>query len=88
MKPNEFWKCTYREVYQFVKANQKHEEKEYKKEIVLFDSLGEKLLSALASRRPKKVSLVKNVFKDLFAEELSPKNQTIEEQIRILRGMK
>lgn len=88
MKPKEFWDCTYREAYMFVKSNSLQKEIDYKKNIVLLDSLGEKILSALASRHPKRVDLVRTIFKDLFKEELTPHNQTIEEQIKILRSMK
>lgn len=88
MKPHEFWNCTYREAYTFVEANKKYAELNYKKEIVLTDSLGDKIITGLTGIKPKRISLVRNIFKDLFKEELSPKQQTIEEQIKILRGMK
>lgn len=89
MKPSEFWDSTYRELYTYAEANKKQRTEDFKREIVLFDALGNKLLSALASKKPKSVSLVKQTFKELFEEELAPsKTQTIEEQIRILRSMK
>lgn len=89
MKPSEFWNCTYRECYQYVKSNSLQREEEYKKNIILFDALGEKMIDALARRHPKHTSLVKDVFGSLFEKELnSSKQQSIEEQVRILRSMK
>lgn len=88
MKPNEFWKCTYREAYTFVKSNSLQRENDYKRDIILFDALGEKIINAVANKKAKNISLVRSTFKNLFEEELTPHNQTIEEQIRILRSMK
>lgn len=90
MKPSEFWNCTYRELYVFVKANNSKSEEDYKKNIVLFDALGNKIIDVIGRKRPKGISLVKNTFKKLFEEELEPTyhQQTPEEQIRILRSMK
>lgn len=88
MKPSEFWNCTYKEAYVFVKSNSLQRENDYKKDIILFDSLGNKILGALASKHPKNIDLIRTTFKELFKEELTPHNQTIEEQIKILRSMK
>lgn len=90
MKPSDFWNCTYREAYSFAHSNSLQREEEYKKEIVLLEALGNKIVGAIATKRPKNVSLVADTFKELFEKELnpSPHVQTIEEQIRILRSMK
>lgn len=90
MVPSEFWNCTYREIYSYVKSNSLQREQEYKSKIILFDALGEKILDAIARKRPKSTSLVRDKFKNLFEEELEPSNhqQTPEEQIKILRSMK
>lgn len=89
MKPHEFWECTYRELFEYVKANTNRREEDYKKEIILMDAYGNKLLTALATKHPKNISLVSNVFKELFKEELDKENpQSIEEQIRNLRSRK
>lgn len=89
MKPQEFWECTYRELSEYVKANVQQREEDYKKEIVLMDAYGNKLLTALATKRPKNISLVSNVFRELFKDELEQnKHQSIEEQIRNLRSRK
>ena len=66
-------------------------EEDYKKEIILFDALGEKIINALARKNPKNTSLVRDKFSDLFEKELNSEQnhqQTPEEQIRILRSMK
>ncbi len=87
MKPNEFWDCTYRELVEYVNANVLQSEIKIKNNIQLLDELGNKLICAFGSKHPKNLSLVKDVFKDLFEEELEPHHQTIEEQIEILRSM-
>ncbi len=90
MKPSEFWNCTYREAYTFVKSNSLQREEDYKKQIVLFDALGNKINDVIGRERPRNISLVRHTFKSLFKEELEPSShqQTIEEQIKILRSMK
>lgn len=90
MTPNEFYECTYKQLYTFVKANIDKDAEDYKKQIILFDSLGNKIIDVIGKQRPKGISLVRNTFKSLFKEELEPTyhQQTLEEQIRILRSMK
>lgn len=89
MKPHEFWNSTYRELSLYVKSNSLQREEEYKKEIILMDAFGNKILNALATKRPKNISLVANVFKELFKGEIEKdKPQSIEEQIRNLRSRK
>lgn len=91
MMPSEFWNSTYRTLYKFVKANNIRKEEDYKKQIILFDALGNKLSSELRMVKPKKVSLVTDTFSHLFEEEINQiKNepQSIEEQIRNLRSRK
>lgn len=90
MMPSEFLNSTYKEAYMYAEAKQKREMYNYKKQIILFDSLGNKIIGALGSRHPKNTNLVTDTFKHLFEEELdtTPKKQTIEEQIRNLRSRK
>jgi len=88
MKPNEFWNCTYRELVEYVNSNTLQSEESYKKQIMLFDALGYKIIKALSAKNPKNISLVRETFKNLFEEELEDKPQTIEEQIRNLRSRK
>lgn len=52
------------------------------------DALGDKLIMGLKIIKPKSKSLVRTTFKELFKEELKPKTQTIEEQIRNMRNWK
>lgn len=87
MKPHEFWNCTYKEASEYVKANSLQREKDLKQEIVLFDALGEKIINAIARKKPKNISLVHDTFKELFKKELEKDGpQSIEEQIRNLRS--
>lgn len=87
MKPNEFWNCTYRELFLYVKSNSLQREKQYKKEIILTDAFGNKIIKAFDSKRPKSINLVTDVFSELFKEELNTdKPQSIEEQIKNLRS--
>ena len=89
MKPTEFLNSTYKECLLYVNSRIEKETNTLKAQIVLFDSLGEKLIGALASRHPKNKSLVKEYYSELFEEELNPnKPQSIEEQLRILRAMR
>lgn len=90
MQPSEFWNCTYKELYMYVNANSLQREEDYKKQIVLFDALGNKIIDIIGRKHPKNISLVHNTFKNLFEEELQPAfhYQTIDEQIKILRSMK
>lgn len=91
MKPSEFWSSTYRELSVFVNANSLQREQEFKQDIVLFNALGDKIIEVIGRKRPKNINLVRDVFKELFKEELEPSvphQQTIEEQVRILRSMK
>ena len=91
MKPTEFWNCTYREIYCYVKSNSLQREEDYKKEIILFDALGEKIINVIGRKNPKRIDLVRDKFSHLFEKELNSEEdhqQSAEEQIRILRSMK
>lgn len=72
MKPHEFWDSTYREVKLFVESRSLQLEQEYKNDIQLVENLGNKLIGAgMTSKNPKNVNLIKEVYKDLFKEELA-----------------
>lgn len=89
MKPNEFWNATYREAKMFVESRALYLKNRNKEIITIADAFGNKIIKALSWKNPKNRSLIKDVFKDMFSEELEPnKIQTPEEQIRILRSMK
>ena len=82
MKPSEFWSSTYRELSVFVNANSLQREQEFKQDIVLFNALGDKIIEVIGRKRPKNINLVRDVFKELFKEELEPSvphQQTIED---------
>ncbi len=88
MKPNEFWNCTYREAKLFCDSNSLQRDLELKDKIILLEQYGNKIISAFNFKRPKNQSLIKDVFKNLFEEELKPKVQPVEEQIRNMRNWK
>lgn len=85
MKPDEFWNCTYRETLLFVNSNSLQREEDIKQQIILLEQYGNKIIQAFNFKRPKNKSLIKDIFKDLFEEELNP-YQSIEEQIRNMRN--
>lgn len=71
MKPHEFWDSTYEEAKLYVESRSFQCEFEIKQQVQLMNNLGDKLISAgLTSKNPKNVDLIKEVYKDLFKEEL------------------
>lgn len=72
MKPHEFWDCTYREARLFVESRSHEIELEMKNSIMLAENLGNKIISAsLVNKKPKNINLIKEIYSDLFKEELS-----------------
>lgn len=89
MMPSEFWGSTYKELKTFVKANQERDKLKKKDIILIAEEFGNKIIRAMTWKNPKNKSLIRDVFKDLFEEELSTnKEQSISEQIRNLRSRK
>lgn len=89
MTPKEFWNSTYRDIKAFVDGNMKMQQEDKKNIIVMYEAMANKIIGALSWSRPKNKSLIKDIFRDLFKEELdNNKPQSIEEQVRILRSMK
>lgn len=89
MMPNEFWNSTYRDVKTYVEACAKFRKEERKDTIVICEAMANKIIGALSWSRPKNKSLIKDVFRELFREELDTnKPQSYEEQIRNLRSRK
>ena len=86
MKPNEFWNCTYQELKLFCDSNFLQKERDLKEKIILLEQFGNKLINAFNFKKPKNRSLVKDVFKELFEEDLRPDIQSTEEQIRNMRN--
>ena len=86
MKPVEFWDCTYREQKLFVESNSLQRELEIKQQIILMEQYGNKIISAFNFKKPKNQSLIKDIFKELFQEDINPKTQSVEEQIRNMRN--
>lgn len=87
MKPNEFWSSTYREVTLFCQMNLIRITDNFKLEVTLQDEATNKLIQAdpMITRNPKNKSL-KEIFVNLFKQKED--EQTIEEQISLLRSMK
>lgn len=87
MKPFEFWNSTYREVNLFSKMNLIKITDDFKLEVTLQDETTNKMIKAdpFLNNKPKIKSL-KEIFINLFKQK--EEEQTIEEQIAILRSMK
>lgn len=86
MTPNEFWNCTYKEAKLYVDSNSLQRENEYKKQIILFEKFGNKLINGLSYRKPKNHNIITEDFKKLFEKELEPQAQSVEEQIEAMRS--
>lgn len=71
MKPHEFWNSTYREVLLYVESCSFQYEQDLKSKILLAENLGNKLIgSSMTAKNPKNINLVKEIYSDLFKEEL------------------
>lgn len=89
MNPQTFYDCTYNDVMEYVKYNSLQREKELKNQISIYEAVTDKMISATKWKNPRYISLIRDTFEEFFASELELKEeQTIEEQIRILRSMK
>lgn len=87
MKPSEFWNNTYREVNLYCKMNLIKITDDFKLQISLQEESTNKVIKSnpLLVRHPKIQSL-QTAFNYLFKKK--EEEQTIEEQIAILRNMK
>lgn len=86
MKPNEFWNCTYIEALLYVDSNSLQRENNKKDNIVLLEQYGNKIIEAFSWKKPKNRSLIKDIFKELFEEELNSRNEmSVEEMQRNMR---
>lgn len=86
MKPNEFWNCTYIEALLYVDSNSLQRENNKKDNIVLLEQYGNKIIEAFSWKKPKNRSLIKDIFKELFEEELNYRNEmSVEEMQRNMR---
>ena len=68
MKPNEFWKCTYREVALFCEVNSIKQTEQLKSDINLQEAVTNKLIQADGMTMGKKAKVIplRKMFKDLF----------------------
>jgi hypothetical protein len=87
MKPHEFWNSTYREIKLFCQMNLIKYTDDFKLQITLQDETTNKIIKAnpMLYKNPK-INSLKEVFRHLFKQK--EEEQTIEEQIALLRGMK
>lgn len=75
MKPHEFWDSTYREVKLYVESRSHHYEFMIKENIMLAENLGNKIITAgMTSKKPKNINLIKEVYPDMFKEEIEKAN--------------
>lgn len=73
----------------YVEAQIKAKKTENKNLISIYEGMANKIIGAMSWKNPKNRSLIKDVFKELFEDEIEKeKIQSPEEQIRILRSMK
>lgn len=71
IKPQEFWNSTYREIKLYVESQSSQLELNIKNNIMLAENLGNKIISAsMTAKKPKNINLIKDVYCDLFEEEL------------------
>lgn len=85
--PHEFWNSNYRELKLYVNSFYEQKKESFKEQVILFEQLGNKILSAVASKHPKRVSLIHDIFKNLFEDEHKKQEvQSIEEMVRNLRA--
>ena len=71
MKPLEFWGSTYREAKLYVESRSLQYEFDLKQSIKLAENFGNKLISSgMTAKNPKNINLVKDVYSNLFKEEL------------------
>lgn len=71
MKPSEFGNCSYREASLFANSYKKRKETDLKEQIFLFDKATDKMIKMNAfSKKPEYIGLVKDIYKDLFKDEL------------------
>lgn len=72
MKPHEFWDSTYREVALYVESRSLQYEQDIKARILLAENLGNKMIgSGMTAKNPKNINLVKDIYPELFKEELA-----------------
>lgn len=84
MKPEEFWNATYKQNVTFCNVNLFKMTDELKRNIELLEVTTDKLISAnsLCVNKPKFLRL-----KEMFSNLFKKKEQTMNEQIKILRSM-
>lgn len=71
LTPNEFWNLHYREARLFVESREKAENLSIKNEIMLAENTADKMIGAsIVNKKPKNISLIKEIYIDLFREDL------------------
>jgi len=86
IKPLEYWDMSFRDIYMYCEAQSLRKTEEMRKEIQVQEAMTNKLIGAsIVQKHPKVVSLM-SMFEGLFPKE-EEKVQSVEEQLRILRGI-
>ncbi|MGN1012289.1 MAG: hypothetical protein ACI4ON_00440 [Clostridia bacterium] len=85
MKPEEYWNARYREVTLYCNVNLFKITDNIKRNIELYEAVTDKIITANAMcvKKPKFLKL-----KEMFGNLFKKKEQTVEEQIKMLRRMK
>lgn len=87
MKPKEFWDCTYKEVTVYCQANVCKITDDFRRQIQIQEAVSNKMIKSnpMMYKNPEVISLF-SMFKEIFNQK--EEEQTIEEQIAILRSIK
>ncbi len=85
MKPEEYWNARYREVVLYCNVNLFKITDNLKRNIEVLEGVTDKVImsNSMCVKKPKILKL-----KDMFGKLFKKKEQSVEEQIKILRGMK
>lgn len=85
MKPEEYWNARYREVVLYCNVNLFKITDDIKQNVELFEAVTDKIImsNSMCVKKPKFVKL-----KEMFGNLFKKKEQTVEEQIKMLRRMK
>lgn len=84
LKPQEFWNSRYLEINTYCQAHLVKIIDGLKREINLQEAVTNKLIRADSMSKNPKIVLIRDSYEELFEE--NEKEQTLEEQRRILKG--
>lgn len=84
LKPQEFWNSRYIEINTYCQAHLIKIIDDLKREINLQEAVTNKLIKADSMSKNPKIVLIRDSYEELFEE--NEKEQTLEEQRRLLKG--